>query len=405
MSKGRALIIGGSISGLFAGLLLRRVGWDAEIFERAETELTGRGAGIVTHPETHALLRAAGLDSSRNFGVDIAGRRTLDRDGRLIGEYACPQMVTSWDRVFRLLREAFPAERYHAGRELSRVDDDGARVTARFADGSTAEGDLLVGADGFRSTVRAQILPDVRPQYAGYVAWRGLVAEGALSPAAHRDIFDAMVFCLPPGEQFLGYPVAGPDNDLRHGGRRYNFVWYRPAEEASELQDLLTDASGHLHALSIPPPLLRADVIATLRDASTRLLAPQLQEVVALTPQPFLQPIYDVESPRMTQSRVALIGDAAFLGRPHLAAGVTKAAEDAEVLVTALQSAAEVPVALRRFAAARMAADRRVVELGRTLGASLQPNLESAAERAAAARHHTPEAVMAEIAVLDFTRA
>jgi 2-polyprenyl-6-methoxyphenol hydroxylase-like FAD-dependent oxidoreductase len=405
VSKARALIIGGSISGLFAGLLLRRAGWEADIFERVETELTGRGAGIVTHAQTHALLRAAGLDSSHNFGVDIAGRRTLDRDGRLIGEHACPQTVTSWDRVFRLLREAFPAERYHAGKELARIDDDGGRVTAHFADGSAAAGDLLVGADGFRSTVRAAILPDVRPRYAGYVAWRGLVAEGALSPATHRDIFDGMVFCLPPGEQFLGYPVAGPDNDLRPGERRYNFVWYRPADDATALQDLLTDGTGHVHALSIPPPLLRADVIAALRDASQRLLAPQLQEAVALTPQPFLQPIYDVESPRMEQGRVALLGDAAFLGRPHLAAGVTKAAEDALALVTALQSSAEVPIALRRFEAVRIALNRRVVELGRMLGASLQPNLVSAEARAAAARHHTPEAVMAEIAMLDFTRA
>ena len=399
-SKGRALVIGGSISGLFAGILLRRAGWDAEIFERAETELTGRGAGIVTHAETHALLRAVGLDPSRNFGVDIAGRRTLDCDGRLIGEHACRQTLTSWDRVFRMLRAAFPAERYHLGKELRRVDDDGARVTARFADGTVAEGDLLVGADGFRSTVRAAILPAVRPRYAGYVAWRGLVAEGALSPATHRDIFDAMVFCLPPGEQYLGYPVAGPDNDLRPGARRYNFVWYRPADEATALHDLLTDASGHVHVLSIPPPLVRADVVAALREACARLLAPQLQETVALTPQPFLQPIYDVESPRMAVGRIALLGDAGFLARPHVGAGVTKAAEDAQALAAALQSSADVPVALRRFEAARLAPNRRVVEHARMLGACLEPGARAGAER-----HHTPQAVMTEIAVLDFMRA
>ena len=67
-----------------------------------------------------------------------------------------------------------------------------------------------------------------------------------------------MTFCLPPGEQFLGYPVAGPDNDLRPGHRRYNVVWYRPADEATKLPWLLTDESGVTHAISIPPPLIRA---------------------------------------------------------------------------------------------------------------------------------------------------
>ena len=87
-------------------------------------------------------------------------------------------------------------------------------MTAHFADGS-AEGDLLVGADGLRSTIRQQCLPDLAPLYAGYVAWRALIAEAAFPPAIHRELFDYMTFCLPPGEQFLGYPVAGPDNDLR----------------------------------------------------------------------------------------------------------------------------------------------------------------------------------------------
>ena len=122
---------------------------------------------------------------------------------------------------------------------------------------------------------------------------------------------------------------------------------------------------------------------------------------MALTPQPFLQPIYDVESPRMAVGRIALLGDAAFLSRPHVGAGVTKAAEDAQALAAALQSSAEVAIALRRFEAARLVPNSRMVEHARTLGACLEPG----ARATAAARHHTPEAVMAEIAVLDFTRA
>jgi 2-polyprenyl-6-methoxyphenol hydroxylase-like FAD-dependent oxidoreductase len=240
------------------------------------------------------------------------------------GEFVCPQTLTSWDRVFRMLRQEFPDQHYHVGKELLRIEQSGERVVAHFADGSCAEGDMLIGADGFRSNVRAECLPDVKPAYAGYIAWRGLVDESALPASVHADIFDAMVFGLPPNEQFISYPVAGRDNDLRPGHRRCNFVWYRPAEEATELRRLLTDASGRFHALGIPPPLVREDVIASLRAASHALLAPQLDALVRLTPQPFLQPIFDVESPRMALGQVAIIGDAAFLGRPHVAAYVLK---------------------------------------------------------------------------------
>ena len=129
--RGRALIIGGSISGLFAALLLRRNGWQAEIFERSATELAGRGAGIVTHAELRDALRMAEIDPDDGLGVGVKIRRMFDRDGRVIAERPFPQIVTSWDRMFRLLRNAFPAANYHLGKEFVHYDEPGARVTAQ----------------------------------------------------------------------------------------------------------------------------------------------------------------------------------------------------------------------------------------------------------------------------------
>jgi 2-polyprenyl-6-methoxyphenol hydroxylase-like FAD-dependent oxidoreductase len=391
------------MGGLFAALLLRRAGWTVDVFERVNVELSGRGAGIVTHAELCAVLEGAGLDPTKDLGVAVQGRKTFDRSGRVIATYECPQVVTSWDRVFRMLREAFPAECYHLGKELKSIETQGESVIAQFADGTQTEGDVLIGADGFRSTARGEILPEVQPRYAGYVAWRGLVDEGLFSEEARRDLFDCLAFCLPPHEQMLGYPVAGPENDLREGHRRYNFVWYRAADDA-QLEDLLTDESGHTHSISIPPTLVRREVVDCLRDAARKLLAPQLQEGVNLTAQPFLQPIYDVETSQMAVGRVAILGDAAFVGRPHVAAGVTKAAEDAMALATALQESDNVPGALKSFEQARMRTNRLIVERGRDLGIYLQPELRNHEELRSAAQHHTPQAVMSEIAILDFLR-
>jgi 2-polyprenyl-6-methoxyphenol hydroxylase-like FAD-dependent oxidoreductase len=399
--KRRALIVGGSMSGLLAALLLRRAGWEADVYERVETELAGRGAGIVAQPDLIERLRQIGIDPT-GLGVEMTTRKILDASGRLTNEYACPQVLTAWERVYRVLRDAVPGERYHRGRGVTRFAQTDKSVVAYFSDGHAEEGDLLVGADGLRSTIRQQCLPDVLPLYAGYVAWRALIPEAAFPPAIHRELFEYMTFCLPPGEQCLGYPVAGPDDDLRAGHRRYNVVWYRPADEATELQQLLTDERGTTHSISIPPPLIRRDAIAAMRAAAERLLAPQFREIVRMIDEPILQPIYDLETPRMAFGRVAIIGDAAFVARPHVAAGVAKAADDAAALAAALDGS-EVAAALARFEAVRLPVGARIIERARHLGAYLQAT-QTAEERARSQRHSIPEAVLAETAVLDFLR-
>jgi 2-polyprenyl-6-methoxyphenol hydroxylase-like FAD-dependent oxidoreductase len=194
--------------------------------------------------------------------------------------------------------------------------------------------------------------------------------------------------------------VAGPDNDLRPGWRRYNAVWYRPADEAKELPRLLTDERGVLHAISIPPPLIRREPIAAMRAAAEQFLAPQCRALVRLIDEPLLQPIYDLASPRLAFGRVALVGDAAFVARPHVGAGVSKAADDAAALAAALDSE-DVEGALRRYEAGRLPENNRIIERARHLGVYLQAT-QSAEERTRSARHGIPQAVLAETALVDF---
>jgi 2-polyprenyl-6-methoxyphenol hydroxylase-like FAD-dependent oxidoreductase len=176
LAGSRAVVIGGSMSGLLCGLMLRRAGWAVDIYERVESELSGRGAGIVAQYELIERLRALGLATDA-LGVAIATRKVFDRQGRVTGEVHCPQVLTAWERVYRLLRDAFPPERYHRGRGFAGFEAAENSVVARFSDGETVEADLLVGADGIRSTVRQQALPTAAPRYGGNCGCRAQIAE------------------------------------------------------------------------------------------------------------------------------------------------------------------------------------------------------------------------------------
>lgn len=389
----RALIIGGSLGGLLAANLLRSSGWDAVVFERNEEDLTGRGVGLGTHPQLIAVLRRAGIAFDETMGIKVPRVACLDRAGNIILEQPSARTMSAWSRLYRTLRAALPAQDYRLGKKLRRIEQDAESVTATFEDGTSARGDLLVGADGIRSTVREQFLPQAQPLYAGYVAWRAVLDEARVPPRARREIFELYTFCLPEGEQLLGYPVPGPAGDTAPGRRRYNIVWYRPAD-ALALDRMCTDASGRLHAGGIAPSLIRDEVVARVKADAQALLAPQLSEIF-LRSAPFFQPIFDLESPALAFGRVALTGDAAFVVRPHVGAGATKAAIDAAVLADCLGHVGEnVPGGLARFEAVQLPFGRDIVALSRQQGAYLSAQLKPLAQRHGGERHRDAEALL-----------
>jgi 2-polyprenyl-6-methoxyphenol hydroxylase-like FAD-dependent oxidoreductase len=193
--------------------------------------------------------------------------------------------------------------------------------------------------------------------------------------------------------------VAGANNRTAPGTRRWNFVWYRPADEATVLRDMLTDAQGRTYEGNIPLDRIRPEVIAQMLRDAERVLAPQFLEVVQKTEQAFFQPIYDLESTRIAFGRIAMVGDAAFVARPHCGMGVTKAGGDAVALADALAGGGTIEEALARYEGVRQPFGAFIVGFARKLGAYMQAQVLTAAEREAAEAYRSTEAIMRETAV------
>jgi 2-polyprenyl-6-methoxyphenol hydroxylase-like FAD-dependent oxidoreductase len=396
----RAVIVGGSMSGLFAAAFLRRIGWDVDVYERSAVELVGRGAGITTHPELIEALEASGA-GTEDLGIEVEKRIALDRNGRVTDERPLRQILTSWDRLQRLLRETIDPAHYHLGWNFERVDQDDRSVRVQFSGGRVEQADILVGGDGVRSGVRAQLAPELQPIYAGYYIWRGAPNEADLAPKTMRDIFPYFTFYLPERQQVITYPIAGFDNDLRPGRRRYNFIWYRVAD-AAQMAEMCVDENGVQHEYSVPPPLIRRDLIAQMHADARAIMPEALLDCVMKIKQPFITPIYDFTAPRIVFGRVAMVGDAAANARPHMGFGVAKAGGDAEALARALHEHDDIDTALKAYNAERQPIGNTIVLHARRLGTHLGVDLKTEEDRRMHALLQSDGAMMDWIAVPNF---
>ncbi|PLP98135.1 FAD binding domain-containing protein [Cupriavidus pauculus] len=381
----RAIVIGGSLGGLFSAICLRAAGWDVAIFERSPQELDSRGGGLVLQPAVIDAFDFAGVDPGADFGVPSHDRVFVDRNGAERRAYM-PQTQIAWNGLYLRMRRAVDSAMLHAGETFRSFEQDGSRVIARFASGRTEEGDLLIGADGPLSAVRARLLPGARPTYAGYAAWRGVLPETALLAVSDQLLRDSFVFQDGRAHQFLSYRIPGEDGSVRPGERRQNWVWYRRIAQGPDLDALLQDRTGQRHNYSLPPGAMRDTEIRHLQTAALDVLAPALAALVTATPDPFLQLIHDYEAPRMVFGRVVLLGDAAFVARPHTGAGAGKVAGNAVALARALQGRAAddtddargIDAALAAWEQEQLPADRRLVQWGIALGQRIMGTVQPA---------------------------
>jgi salicylate hydroxylase len=335
------LLIGAGIGGLVAANALARFGFRVTLCEKS-VHLREVGAGLTVGPNaTHALewlglkeFLATHADCPQTGGtkhwktgeVLIANRR---------GSAPLETYGANYYQIHRAdlhgallaLAERSPLIALRLGAGLVDVAQTDGEVTAHFADGGTASGDLLVGADGIRSAVRACLFGPDRPRFTGQVAWRGLLPIERIPLSALYP--DSCVF-------------TGPDRILgRYKVRRGAYVNYVAIVRKSGWEE---------ESWTIPSPV--ADLLAEYEDWHE-----EVRMIIASTPedQCFKWALFDRDPlPRWTLGRATLLGDAAHPMLPFLGQGAAMAIEDGVVLARCLAAADSLPQALARYEKARV---------------------------------------------------
>jgi 2-polyprenyl-6-methoxyphenol hydroxylase-like FAD-dependent oxidoreductase len=349
----RIAIIGGGIGGLTAALALRQFGFEPQVFEQAP-ELLEVGSAIIMWPNAMRVLHQLGLsDMVRHDGGVLEQARWLNRDGQLLNHFALPKtdlpaIVLHRAHLQQALLGALPSASIHLGHVFEACEQNSDVVVAKFANGTSLEFDLLIGADGLHSRLRAQLLNDGPPVDRGYIAWRGVVSftPGSLTPASAVEIYGS-------GKRF----GIGPLGSGKVG-------WWASTNES------LTSVNDG----SAPKELL-----LRLFDGWCE----PVRELIEATPPNFL--IRNVVSDRRprrgwSDGAVTLLGDAIHPSTPNLGQGGCLAIEDAAVLARCLHKYASegssdmgparslVSFALRKFETLRYARTAAIARFSRLYG-------------------------------------
>jgi 2-polyprenyl-6-methoxyphenol hydroxylase-like FAD-dependent oxidoreductase len=348
----RCVVVGGSLVGLSTAIALSRLGFEVTVAERSPAQAVDGGGGLGVDV---ALLReVTGIDA------DPPVLHGIDRDG------------TAWHLLQGWLEEhatRMPGVSVLRSRQVSTVTpgDTDRDATVRSMQGDTFTADLVVGADGARSTVRATVdpaHPDAR--YAGVLLWRTLVGEQAMpgTVALPRAAEPAREVYAGP-YRLVTYPVPGPGGETAVGHRRLNMVWYDP-----EQRELLHEAGlldGQTVHGSLAPGALPATVRQRLADFAAARWPSPWREALTLaleTGAVFGTPIVHYKPTNLAAGRVALAGDAAHAASPMVGGGFRQGLYDVRALtqaMTTVGSPDEVPGALARYSGARLSAAIRHV--------------------------------------------
>ena len=368
--------VGGSLTGLMHGIVVKRLGHNVRIFEQYESSTRqGQAAGISAMEYGTAFLKQYDLLAEQPYAVSCPGVQVLDKNAKVKTQLARPLTMTSWNVLYYRLRANFdgltstyypkapPATAndgnalYEHGKSVTNVKYADGDVTVEYADnsgGGTTKPDLVIAADGSTSRVRQLLLPDLQRTYAGYAIWRGTVLERDLSKAT-RDLFQTKTTLMTIDGGYIAlsvvspsrlkaieaanlttrYTIPGDDGTLQPGERLLNYVWYvNYSEDSPELKAAMTDVTGKRHHNTLPIGKMSPAVWDKQKAIAAETLPAPYSEIISKTMQPFITTVTDIASPQASffNGKLLLVGDALVPFRPHVACSTNQAALNALLL-------------------------------------------------------------------------
>jgi 2-polyprenyl-6-methoxyphenol hydroxylase-like FAD-dependent oxidoreductase len=370
----RVGVIGGSIAGCAAAIALQRAGCDVTVFERSSAGLRDRGAGIaIPVALRESLIARDYLD--KNYPFWPAKRRDwiikqgdVPR-GRVLWEQPGEASLNNWSILWKSLRKRVADSDYREGVPVRSFDQDAAGVSVALHDGSRERFDVLIGADGYRSATRAHMFPGTSPEYAGYVLWRGNFPEARVRDREPLDMADEAhawhTICFPGGHGVI-YMIPGDEDRADVGHRRVNWAIYADTPDG-----VVLDEPG-----SVAPGQISDQLESEMHWLVAEHFPPWHASLIELTESDeiSIQPIYDEKVPNYVAGRVALLGDAGTVTRPHTGSGATKALQEAMLLEDLCGEHDDWQTVLDTYDAERTAAGNSIVELGRRIGAAQVEN-------------------------------
>jgi 2-polyprenyl-6-methoxyphenol hydroxylase-like FAD-dependent oxidoreductase len=363
----RVGIIGGSIAGCATAALLHRAGHDVIVFERSESGLVSRGAGIATPTAVWQDMMARGLIDATLPACRADYTRFVTRGSgtghqRWLGDIQGSNlMLLNWAHLCKCLRRGVPDELYRGASTVELIETRPDGTTLHLRPGGSVDFDLVVCADGYRSMGRRLIDPGATPRYRGMVLWRGLLPESDIrvDPLDGGDLLQRVGY---QGGHGVGYYVPGTEQSTERGKRLLQWGYYLQVAEGT-LSSVLVDDQERQQSSSVPFGKVHPQVKEGFESRLADLLPPLLFELVQQTANSSIQAVYSAATPSYARDRLCLVGDAGTVFPPFTGSGVLKAVANATSLADALADAPAVDDALRRWSEAQLQVAAQVMPI------------------------------------------